>query len=85
MAPLAPVFCDSASGKTCISRLLGAAVVSNYLARYGDKRIAGVVYVRGVIELKADQIVPHPDIYRDLVSPQLGMHIDAVRSFLRLG
>lgn len=47
---------------------LGAAVISNYLAAYGDSQIAGILYVDGVIEFKADQIASHPDVYRDMVS-----------------
>ncbi|MGY2297009.1 alpha/beta fold hydrolase [Pseudomonas yamanorum] len=63
---------------------LGGAVISNYLARYGDSQIAGAVYVDGVIELKADQIVAHPEVYRDLNSPNLKTHLDTVREFLAL-
>lgn len=33
---------------------LGGAVISNYLAAFGDQRIAGAVYVAGVIELKPE-------------------------------
>lgn len=63
---------------------LGGAVISNYLAKFGDAGIAGAVYVDGVIELKADQIVSHPEIYRDLISADLKTHLDTVRDFLRL-
>lgn len=63
---------------------LGGAVISNYLAAHGDAGIGGAVYVDGVIELAADQIVPHPDVYRDLVSPDLATHLDAQRTFLAL-
>jgi pimeloyl-ACP methyl ester carboxylesterase len=63
---------------------LGGAVISNYLAAFGDSRIAGAVYVAGVIELKPDQIVPHPQVYRDLNSPDLKTHLDAIRAFLSL-
>jgi len=63
---------------------LGGAVISNYLAKYGDSGIAGAVYVDGVIELKADQIVAHPAIYRDLNSADLKTHLDTVRDFLGL-
>ena len=61
---------------------LGAAVISNYLAAYGDGQITGVVYIDGVIELKADQIVAHPDVYRDMISPDLKTHLDGERTFL---
>ena len=63
---------------------LGGAVISNYLAAYGDSRIAGAVYVDGVIELKADQIVAHPDVYRDMTSADLKTHLDGERTFLSL-
>lgn len=63
---------------------LGGTVISNYLATYGDHHLAGAVYVDGVIELKPDQIVAHPEIYRDLTSPDLKTHLDAVREFLAL-
>jgi non-heme chloroperoxidase len=63
---------------------LGGAIISNYLAAYGDSRIAGAVYVDGVIELKPDQIVAHPQVYRDMNSPDLKTHLDAERAFLSL-
>lgn len=63
---------------------LGGAVISNYLAAHGDGNLAGAVYVDGVIELAADQIVPHPEVYRDMVAPDLLTHLDGVRAFLRL-
>src|SRR5579863_1396820 len=63
---------------------LGGAVISNYLAAYGDSQIAGAVYVDGVIELKEDQIVSHPEVYRDMTSPDLKTHLDGERRFLSL-
>jgi non-heme chloroperoxidase len=63
---------------------LGGAVISNYLAAYGDRQIAGTMYVDGVIEFKADQIASHPPVYRDIVSPDLKTHLDAERAFLAL-
>jgi pimeloyl-ACP methyl ester carboxylesterase len=63
---------------------LGGAVISNYLAAFGDGRIAGAVYVAGVIELKPEQIVAHPEVYRDLTSSDLKTHLDAERVFLSL-
>ncbi|NDL65684.1 alpha/beta fold hydrolase [Acerihabitans arboris] len=63
---------------------LGGVVISNYLEKYGDDSISGAVYVDGVIELKPDQIPPHPVVYRDLNSPDLKTHLDAVRDFLGL-
>jgi len=69
---------------TLVGWSLGGVVISNYLANHGDGRIAGAVYVNGVIEMKPDQIVSHSAIYRDLVSPDLKTHLDTVRDFLRL-
>ncbi len=63
---------------------LGGAVISNYLSRYGDTGLAGVVYVDGVIELRAEQLGAHPAVYRNLVSPDLRTHLQAVQDFLRL-
>lgn len=63
---------------------LGGAVISAYLAAYGDQDIAGAVYAGGVIELAPGQIAAHPAVYRDIVSPDLRTHLDAMRSFLRL-
>ncbi len=63
---------------------LGGAVISNYLAAFGDAAIGGAVYVDGVIELAAGQITPHPEVYRDVISPDLKTHLDAERAFLAL-
>lgn len=69
---------------TLVGWSLGGVVISNYLEKYGDDPITGAVYVDGVIELKPDQITPHPAIYRDLNSPDLKTHLDGVRDFLGL-
>lgn len=63
---------------------LGGVVISNYLAKYGDRAIAGAVYVDGVVELTPDQIVAHPDVYRDMNSPDLKTHLDGERTFIGL-
>ncbi len=63
---------------------LGGVVISNYLATFGDENLAGAVYVDGVIELKSEQIAPHPQVYQDLNSPDLRTHLDAERAFLSL-
>lgn len=63
---------------------LGAVVMSNYLAAYGDADIGGVMYVDGVIELNATLITPHPTVYAGLASDDLKTHLDAVRTFLAL-
>ncbi|UEP36454.1 alpha/beta hydrolase [Burkholderia ambifaria] len=63
---------------------LGGAVISNYLATYGDDNIAGAVYVDGVVELAPGQIVDHPAVYRDMNSPDLKTHLDGERTFIEL-
>lgn len=63
---------------------LGGAVISNYLATYGDENVAGAMYVDAVIELKSDQIVAHPEVYRDMIASDLRTHLDGERTFLRL-
>ncbi|ROM85034.1 alpha/beta hydrolase [Pseudomonas brassicacearum] len=63
---------------------LGAAVATNYLAAYGDAKIAGAVYVGGVIELKPEQIVAHTRVYSGMASPDLKTHLDAEREFVAL-
>jgi pimeloyl-ACP methyl ester carboxylesterase len=73
-----------ASHPVLVGWSLGGAVISNYLAAYGDSQIAGAVYVDGVIELKADQIVAHPEVYRDMTSSDLQTHLDGERTFLGL-
>jgi non-heme chloroperoxidase len=63
---------------------LGGVVISNYLAAYGDRDIAGAVYVDGVVELTADQIVNHAQVYGDMNSPKLKTHLDGERTFVGL-
>jgi len=64
---------------------LGAAVITNYLAAYGDDAIAGALYVDGVIEMgNPQQITAHPAVYRDLNAPELRTRLDARRAFLAL-
>jgi pimeloyl-ACP methyl ester carboxylesterase len=63
---------------------LGGAVITNYIAAYGDKNLGGIVYVGGVVELKPDLIPAHPDVYAGLASDDLKTHLDAIRQFLAL-
>lgn len=63
---------------------LGGVVMSNYLAAYGDGSIGGVMYVDGVIELSAELIAPHPQVYAGLASGDLKTHLEAVSTFLKL-
>lgn len=64
---------------------LGAAVISNYLARHGDAAIGGVVYANGVIQLDDPAQSPsHPAVYRGLAAADLGDRLDAQRAFVAL-
>ncbi len=63
---------------------LGGVVISNYLATYGDRDIAGAVYVDGVVELAPGQIVDHPEVYANMNSPDLKTHLDGERTFVGL-
>jgi pimeloyl-ACP methyl ester carboxylesterase len=63
---------------------LGGVVISNYLAMYGDQEVAGAVYVDGVVELTAEQITSHPEVYRDMNAPDLKTHLDGERTFVGL-
>lgn len=63
---------------------LGGAVITNYVAAYGDEEVGGLVYVGGVIELNSELITPHPQVYAGLASDDLKVHLDAVRDFLAL-
>jgi len=71
-------------GAILVGWSLGGVVISNYLATYGDRKLKGAVYVDGVVELNAQQIVPHPDIYRAMVDDDLKTHLDGMREFLAL-
>jgi len=63
---------------------LGGAVMSNYLAKYGDANVGALVYVDGVVELNAALITAHPEVYAGMASDDLKTHLDAVRTFLSL-
>ncbi|ASR42241.1 alpha/beta hydrolase [Xanthomonas citri pv. mangiferaeindicae] len=63
---------------------LGAAVVTEYLARHGDAGIAGAVYVGGVVELDPSLLQPHPSLYQGMADDDLRTHLDAERAFLAL-
>lgn len=73
-----------AEGAVLIGWSLGGVVISNYLATYGDAKLKGAVYVDGVVELNAEQIAPHPEVYRDMISQNLKKHLDGERVFLAL-
>jgi len=63
---------------------LGGAVVTNYLAVYGDRQIGGAMYVGGVVEITPQQIPAHDRVYRDMTAADLKTHLDGERAFLRL-
>ncbi|MDQ9021861.1 alpha/beta hydrolase [Acinetobacter sichuanensis] len=63
---------------------LGGAVITNYLAKYSDRDIRGAVYVGGVVELTAEQIPAHPNVYHDMTAEDLKTHLDGENAFLRL-
>lgn len=80
----AVISASNAHNPVLVGWFLGAAVITNYLAAHGDVRIAGALYVGGVIELHPDQIVAHPEVYQGLGSPNLRTRLDAERAFLAL-
>lgn len=63
---------------------LGGAVISNYLAYYGDSKVTSAIYVNGVIELNAALITPHPNVYKGLISNNLETRVSNIRDFLGL-
>lgn len=63
---------------------LGGAVITNYLALYGDAGISGALYVDGVVALTPALIPAHPEVYRDMTAGDLKTHLDGERAFLRL-
>ncbi len=63
---------------------LGGAVITNYLAAFGDHQISGAIYADGVVELTPALIPAHDNVYRDMISADLKMHLDGERAFLRL-
>jgi plasmid stability protein len=52
---------------------LGGAVISNYLAAYGDGRIGGAVYVDGVVELSRTRSLQWAFLERSRGIPQARM------------
>ncbi|MFP1722620.1 alpha/beta fold hydrolase [Lonsdalea quercina] len=63
---------------------LGGAVITHYLAAYGDGNIRGAMYVDGVVELVPEQIPAHPAVYRDMTAGDLRTHLDGERRFVQL-
>lgn len=63
---------------------LGGAVISNYLAYYGESKISSAIYVDGVIELNSELITPHPEVYKGLLSDSLELRVSSIRDFLEL-
>jgi len=62
---------------------LGGAVITNYLAAYGDGNISGAIYVDGVVELNPT-LIPAHDVYGAMTASDLKTHLDGERSFLQL-
>lgn len=63
---------------------LGGAIMTNYLAAFGDHQVSGAIYVDGVVELTPVLIPAHDNVYRDMISPDLKTHLNGERAFLRL-
>ncbi|MDI9221507.1 alpha/beta hydrolase [Pantoea sp. EA-12] len=63
---------------------LGGAVITNYLAAFGDHQISGAINADGVVELTPALIPAHDNVYRDMISADLKTHLDGERAFLRL-
>ncbi|WP_034944264.1 alpha/beta fold hydrolase [Erwinia oleae] len=63
---------------------LGGAVITQYLAAYGDRQIRGAMYVDGVVELTPVLIPAHPVVYEGMTSAELKTHLNGERDFLRL-
>lgn len=62
---------------------LGGAVITNYLAAYGDGNISGAIYVDGVVELNPT-LIPAHDVYGAMTASDLKTHLDGERAFLQL-
>lgn len=62
---------------------LGGAVITNYLAAYGDGNISGAIYVDGVVELNPT-LIPEHEVYGAMTASDLKTHLDGERAFLQL-
>lgn len=62
---------------------LGGAVITNYLAAYGDGNISGAIYVDGVVELNPT-LIPAHDVYGAMTASDLKTHLDGEQAFLQL-
>ncbi|WP_240532480.1 alpha/beta fold hydrolase [Agrobacterium albertimagni] len=63
---------------------LGGAVMTNYVATYGDDHLGGLLYVAGVVELSPQLMTAHPDVYGGLASEDAVVRLEATRKFLAL-
>lgn len=68
---------------TLVGWSLGGAVMSNYLQTYGDSKIAGLVFVNAVIELKPELLQPNAGPAKAVASGDLGTHLEGTRQFVR--
>lgn len=62
---------------------MGGVAMTNYLGTYGDARLAGLVYVDGVIELRPELLRNVPATAAAMTSPDLARYLDGTRAFLR--
>ena len=62
---------------------MGGLVMTNYLGLRGDARLAGLVFVDGVIELRPELLRNVPKTTADITSADLGRYLDGTREFLR--
>lgn len=68
---------------TLVGWSLGGVVMTNYLQKYGDHGLAGLVFVDAVIELKPDLLVAHPETTKAMLSSDLATYLEGTRQFLR--
>jgi pimeloyl-ACP methyl ester carboxylesterase len=62
---------------------LGAVAITNYLDTYGDAHLSGIVFVSGVLELKPELFIGHPETSVERDSTDLRSHIEGTRQFVR--
>ncbi len=68
---------------TLVGWSLGGPVITNYLAGYGDRRIAGLVFVDGIVENTPELITPHPEL-AGFGSEDLGTYLQTLRTYVAL-
>ena len=68
---------------TLVGWSLGGAVMTNYLQTYGDSRLAGLVFVNAVIELKPELLQANEGPAKAVASSDLRTHLEGTRQFVR--